>query len=84
MANGTYEATSLQNDGVVLFRLKMNVVVDLTLYGVCDHVGGNGIGNDGFDITAVAGQTVLPAVSEVADVADPAAGRDYLDQGAVY
>ncbi len=79
--HGTREGTSLiEREGGMSFRLERNIVGDLAAHRAGAHVGRGPFRNRGFNIATVAGQPVLAAVAEVANLVDAPTGRNHLHQ----
>ena len=67
----------------MLLGLKRDIVVHFAADGAGAHIGGSAAGNDCVDVATVAGEAVVAMITEVADVADSAAGGNDLDERAV-
>src|SRR5258708_7459770 len=84
-AHGTCKGTALiEREVVVSLGLKRDVVVNLAPYRARAHVSRCPLRDRGVDISAMAGEAILPAFAEVADVGNSPAGRNHLHYRAIH
>src|SRR5579864_396227 len=80
--HGTPEGTSFfKHVRDVLPGLEVNIVVHFATNRAGTYVGRGGVGDDGLDVAAMAGEAVFAAIPKIASVIDAAARRNHLDQG---